>query len=128
LWLEFLQDEEEGERATWIPIDEKYAKLFNYVYSKNLNPYSAGDGTYQSEEWPEAWTYSDDKPETLVDKVIKKIRNTAGGQTVSAITLRDYGIYVGKHTVRRPRANGVSANRRQLAAPNSASLRFPVGE
>jgi hypothetical protein len=58
-----------------------------------------GSDTYQSEEWPGGWTYSDDKPEELVDKVIKKIRNTASGQTVPKITLRDNGIYIGKHTV-----------------------------
>jgi hypothetical protein len=72
LWLEFLQDEEEGERASWKIIDEKHTKLFNHVYSKNLNPYSAGDGTYQSEEWSEAWTYGNDKPEELVDKEFEK--------------------------------------------------------
>jgi predicted chitinase len=85
--------------ARLIIIDEKHTKLFNYVYDNNLNPYKAGTGAYQSEEWPAAWTYSDDKPEELVDKVIKKIRATTSGQTVPKITLRDNGIYVGKHTV-----------------------------
>jgi predicted chitinase len=98
LWFKSWQDEEEGE-ASFIIIDEKYTKLFNHVYNNNLNPYKTGEGTYQSEEWPGGWTYSDDKPEELVDKVIKKIREAAIGQTVAKITLRDNGIYIGKHTV-----------------------------
>jgi hypothetical protein len=54
---------------------------------------------YKSDEWPAAWTYSDDKPEELVDKVVKKVKDAVSGQAVAKITLRDNGIYVGKHTV-----------------------------
>jgi hypothetical protein len=37
--------------------------------------------------------------EELVDKVINKLRKTGDGNTVDKIILRDYGIYIGKHTV-----------------------------
>jgi hypothetical protein len=59
----------------------------------------AGAGAYQSEEWPAAWTYSDDKPEELVDKVIKKIRKAGDGKMVDTLRLADNRIYVGQHTV-----------------------------
>ncbi|MDR2814666.1 MAG: hypothetical protein LBB79_08465, partial [Prevotellaceae bacterium] len=52
LWLEFLQDEEEGERASWKIIDEKHTKLFNYVYDNNLNSYKVDGNPYSSSEWP----------------------------------------------------------------------------
>jgi hypothetical protein len=63
--------------AKLIIIDDKHTKLFNHVYANNLNPYEAGAGSYQSEEWHGGWTYSDDKPEELVEKVIKKVRDAA---------------------------------------------------
>jgi hypothetical protein len=92
-------DSTDAVMARFIIIDSKHTQLFNHVYDNNLNPYKAGAGSYQTEDWPVAWTYSDDKPEELVDKVINKLRNAASGQTVPKITLRDNGIYVGKHTV-----------------------------
>jgi predicted chitinase len=98
LWFKSWQDEEEGE-ASWTIIDSKHTQLFNYVYNNNLNPYKAGAGSYQSEEWPATWTYSDDKPEELVDKVIKKLKKTASGKMVDTIRLAGNRIYVGQHTV-----------------------------
>jgi predicted chitinase len=81
-------------------IDDKHTKLFEYVYTKNLAPYSStATASYKTEEWPAAWTYGDDKPEELVNTVIDKLKKATSGSTVPKITLRDYGIYIGKHTV-----------------------------
>jgi hypothetical protein len=85
--------------SSWTIIDKKHTKLFNHVYDNNLNPYKAGNGICKPEEWTEEWSYSDDKPEELVDKVINKLKDAANGKTIAKITLRDNGIYVGKHTV-----------------------------
>jgi hypothetical protein len=98
VWFSFWQDEEDGE-ASWTIIDEKHTKLFNKVYDNNLNPYKSGNGICKLEEWTEEWTYSDDKPEELIAKVIQKLKDAVNGNTIAKITLRDNGIYVGKHTV-----------------------------
>jgi hypothetical protein len=70
----------------------------------------------ESGEWPAAWTYSDDKPEVLVDKVVKKVKDAASGQAVAKITLRDNGIYVGKHTVGgREYATAIYSRKREIS-------------
>jgi hypothetical protein len=88
MWLDWWQEEEDAE-ASWTIIDGKHTKLLNYVYDKNLKSFSRADtAAYKTNEWAAAWTYSDDKPEELVDKVIKKIRDAVNGQTVAKITLQ----------------------------------------
>jgi hypothetical protein len=69
------------------------------IYTNNLSPDKPGNGSFQPKGWSESWSYSDDKPEVLVDKVIDKLKRAVDGQTVERISLRKNGIYTGKHTV-----------------------------
>jgi uncharacterized LabA/DUF88 family protein len=89
--------DEEGEYS-WIIIDEKHTKLFNHVYINNLLEDNNTE-SYKTDEWDKEWQYSSANTEDLVNKVIKKIKNTEKDSIIGKITLADYSIYTGKHTV-----------------------------
>jgi hypothetical protein len=90
--------DEEGE-FNRIFIDIKHTLLFNYVYENNLANNNTENAPYKTDEWDKEWQYSSANTEDLVNKVIKKVRDTEKDSVIDKITLADYGIYTGKHTV-----------------------------
>ncbi|MDR1554054.1 MAG: hypothetical protein LBS69_11430, partial [Prevotellaceae bacterium] len=91
--------DEEGE-FNWIFIDIKHTLLFNHVYWNNLKTYNdTATAPYKASGWEKEWTYIKNNPEQSVNNVITKIKNTERKKTIDKITLNDYSIYIGKHTI-----------------------------
>jgi hypothetical protein len=84
--------------ASGVVIDKKHTLLFDYVYDKSLKSNNTTDiNAYKTDEWDKAWTYYSD---VKTDEIIKKLKTTAVEKIVPKISLRDYGIYIGTHTIR----------------------------